>query len=171
MKSWRVQLEVWIERQGLWFIPGLVLLLVAAWAWLAWLPVREAGLQSVLDQVATAARQPATPMPAAPADEVMAQAQDPHQQVQKIFELAAAHGLQIAQAEYRRVEVGGLARLQMQAPMHGSYPQIRHFLRALRVQLPAVTLDELAVRRHENTLEAKLLLSVWHVAPSRKGVP
>jgi hypothetical protein len=170
MKSWRLNAEIWIGRHGLWFVPGLLAVVLAGWAWLIWLPAQEARLQSLLDQVATASHKPKVEVPAEDEARPLA-ADDPYLQIQKIFELAAAQGLQIAQAEYRRVDTGRIGRLQMQAPLRGTYPQVRQFLREVRTQLPSVSLDEFAMRRNENGLEAKVLLSVWHFGPARKESP
>ena len=168
MKESRLTLEIWIARDGLWFVPGLILLVLAAWAWWFWLPAREAQLQSVLDQVAAAAQKSQAPVQESGRDQAMDEAVDPYPQVQKIFDLAAAQGLQIAQTEYRRLEAGRTGRLQMQLPARGTYPQIRHFLREVQANMPAVSIDEMGVRRNDQGVEAKLLFSIWYVVPQRK---
>jgi len=169
MKHWRIALEIQIARHGLWFVPGLLALALAAWFWLFWLSAREAALQSVLDEVALAARRPSVAADEAPIGLPENREVDPYLQTQKVFELASSHGLQIAQAEYRRVEAGRIGRLQMQLPARASYPQIRQFLRALRAAQPEISLDELNVRRNEGGVEARLLFSVWYVVPRKGG--
>lgn len=158
--AWRLALQVWAVRHGLWIVPGVAALCLALAAWVGWVPAQERALRDALAQLATQgktvvpARQPAAEgarLPNAP----LAQ-----EGVQELFVLAREQGLTITQADYRRQDSGRLGRWQVQMPAAGTYPQIRRFVRAAQA-VPGLSVDELAVRRSETGVEARLLFSIW----------
>ncbi|NHZ34133.1 type II secretion system protein GspM [Massilia rubra] len=168
MMQWnalRWRLEVLAVRHGLWMLPGAALLLCALLAWLWWLPSQEAALRDTLamrvNEQATASVPAAAPHsalpPAARADAAL----------QRLFALAAEHGLTIAQADYRRQETGHVGRWQVQMPATGTYPQVRRFLRAAQA-IPGLSLDEVGIHRAPvgAGVEARLLFSVWFTLDS-----
>ncbi|NHZ96132.1 type II secretion system protein GspM [Massilia sp. CCM 8734] len=168
MMQWnalRWRLEVLAVRHGLWMLPGAALLLCALLAWLWWLPSQEAALRDTLamrvNEQATASVPVAAPHsalpPAARADAAL----------QRLFALAAEHGLTIAQADYRRQETGHVGRWQVQMPATGTYPQVRRFLRAAQA-IPGLSLDEVGIHRAPvgAGVEARLLFSVWFTLDS-----
>lgn len=163
MMQWnalRWRLEVLAVRHGLWLLPGAGMLLCALLAWTWWLPSQEAALRQALavrpSDAAPAMVEASAPLtalpPAARADAA----------VQRLFALAAEHGLTIAQADYRRHETGRVGRWQVQMPATGTYPQVRRFLRAAQA-IPGLSLDEVGIHRAPSGpgVEARLLFSVW----------
>lgn len=69
----------------------------------------------------------------------------------KIAHIAHQNQLLLTQAEYTssRERGGRLVRLQMNLPLHGSYPQIRQFLAAIHAQLPTVALEQVQFERQK----------------------
>lgn len=161
LKRWRWWLEVLSVRHGLWALPGLVALLFALSAWFWWVPAQEAALQDALFQLAQQRRAGKMQRPEAAADGVrLPAAGHAADSVQQLFALASERGLQISQADYRRQEVGRIGRWQVQVPTNGNYPQIRQFVRSAQA-IPGLSLDELALRRVDAGVEARLLFSIW----------
>ncbi|HEX8611461.1 MAG TPA: type II secretion system protein GspM [Telluria sp.] len=177
MMQWnalRWRLEVLAVRHGVWILPGAALLLCALLAWCWWLPSQEAALRDALAMqvserpaasVQTSASHSASHSELSPAARADAA-------VQRLFALAAEHGLTIAQADYRRQETGHVGRWQVQMPATGTYPQVRRFLRAAQA-IPGLSLDELGIHRAPAGagVEARLLFSVWFTpdAPLEKA--
>jgi hypothetical protein len=159
----RWQLEVLAVRHGLWALPGAALLLCALLAWGWWLPSQEAVLRDAR------AAQAGAPAPAAVVVSLPYGALPPAARadaaLQRLFALAAQHGLSIAQADYRRQEAGRVGRWQVQMPASGTYPQVRRFLRAAQA-IPGLSLDEVGIHRAAGGpgVEARLLFSVWFTA-------
>ena len=163
MMQWnalRWRLEVMAVRHGLWMLPGAALLLCALLAWGWWLPSQEAALRDAL-ALQAGAPAPATVQATAP-HSALPPAARADAAVQRLFALAAEHGLTIAQADYRRQETGRVGRWQVQMPATGTYPQVRRFVRAAQA-IPGLSLDEIGIHRAPagGGVEARLLFSVW----------
>ncbi|NHZ87820.1 hypothetical protein F2P45_02060 [Massilia sp. CCM 8733] len=167
MMQWnalRWRLEVLAVRHGLWMLPGAALLLCALLAWGWWLPSQEAALRDALAMQVSEA--PGAGMPVSASQSASGSALPPAARadaaVQRLFALAAEHGLTIAQADYRRQETGRVGRWQVQMPATGTYPQVRRFLRAAQA-IPGLSLDEVGMHRAAvgAGVEARLLFSVW----------
>lgn len=164
VKAWRWQLEVLAVRHGLWVLPGVAALLFALAAWVWWMPAQEAALQDALFQLAEQGRTGKAQGADVVAEGMsLPEATRAADGVQRLFALAGENGLQIAQADYRRQEVGHVGRWQVQVPLTGNYPQIRRFVRAAQV-IPGLSLDELTLRRADAGVEARLLFSIWFSA-------
>lgn len=166
MKPWRWRFDVFVVRHGAWPLLGAALLLLATVAWTVWLPARQDALLQARDalsrqraQAAAVSAAPARPAPRLPA------ADQADALVRQLFTLAAEHGLSIAQADYRRQDSGAVGRWQVKVPATGSYPQVRHFVRATQA-LPGVSLDEISLQRDQTgaALEARMLFSIWYDA-------
>ncbi|MDQ1834295.1 type II secretion system protein GspM [Massilia scottii] len=177
LNAMRWRLEVLAVRHGLWMLPGAVLLLGALLAWGWWLPSQEAALRETLSMQAN--EQPSTRTQAAQASaphgaphSALPPAARADAAMQRLFALAAEHGLTIAQADYRRQETGRVGRWQVQMPATGTYPQVRRFLRAAQA-IPGLSLDELGIHRAPvgAGIEARLLFSVWFTvqAPAERA--
>ncbi|NHZ39181.1 type II secretion system protein GspM [Massilia aquatica] len=163
MMQWnalRWRLDVLAVRHGLWILPGAALLLCALLAWGWWLPSQEAALRDSL-AVQASARAPASVQTRVP-HSALPPAARADAAVQRLFALAAEHGLTIAQADYRRQEAGRVGRWQVQMPATGTYPQVRRFLRAAQA-IPGLSLDDVGIHRAPvgAGVEARLLFSVW----------
>ena len=157
MKRLRWQLEILAQRHGLWVLPGALALAAALWLWAWWLPAQQQALQ--LAHAAPVAMPEAPKVVALPA---LPPAQQAPQAVQRLFALAAEHGVQVSLAEYRRNDSAAAGRLQVQLPARASYPQLRRFLRAAQA-IPGLSVDELSMHRDPASgVEARLLFSVWY---------
>jgi hypothetical protein len=158
----RWQLEILALRHGLWALPGALALGAAVWLWASWLPAQQ--------QALAAAHALPVPVPKAPealALPVLPPAQQAPQAVQRLFALAAEHGVQVSLAEYRRNESATAGRWQVQLPARASYPQLRRFLRAAQA-IPGLSIDEMQMRRDPASgVEARLLFSVWYAQEGR----
>jgi Tfp pilus assembly protein PilO len=167
MTRWRWQLEVFAVRHGLWWAPGLALLLLAAAAWLVWLPAQEAALLQAQEAVARQRARPAARQVAdAAAAPQLPSSTTADEGVQRLFALAQDAGLKIAQADYRRQSSSPVGRWQVQVPATGTYPQVRYFVRAARQAVPGLSLDEISLQKgqEQGAVEARMLFSIWYDA-------
>ena len=173
INTWRLRAQLLLRRLGVpaCLAAALLLLGVAACAW-AW------------QQRAVAARLEARPLPqpapavaalAPPATAsenlarfyaVLGQQRHAEQQVKQLFDLAAKHGLVLAQGEYKSGydKASKVATYQVTLPLKGSYAAVWQFaLQALRA-MPFASLDELSFRREQiadTQLEARLRLTFY----------
>ena len=97
------------------------------------------------------------------------------QQVKQLFDLAAKHGLVLAQGEYKSGydKASRVSTYQVTLPLKGSYAAVWQFaLQALRA-MPFASLDELSFRREQiadTELEARLRLTFYLTdAPTDAG--
>jgi hypothetical protein len=164
----RWQLEVAALRHTLWALPGALAVLLALVAWVWWVPAQQAARDEALAALSAArvAPRPVTPVAPPRLPDVL----EADEAVQRLVALAAEHGLHVVQADYRRQQSGRLGRWQLQIPAAGTYPQVRHFLRAAQT-IPGLSLDELAIQRgNAGTVDARMLFSIWFssAAPARE---
>ena len=88
------------------------------------------------------------------------------QHVKQLFDLAARHGLVLAQGEYKSSydKASRVATYQVSLPLKGNYAAVWQFaLQALRA-MPFASLDELSFRREQiadTQLEARLRLTFY----------
>lgn len=182
INTWRLRAQLLLRRLGVpaCLAAALLLLGVAACAW-AW------------QQRAVAARLEARPLPqpapavaalAPPATAsenlarfyaVLGQQRHAEQQVKQLFDLAAKHGLVLAQGEYKSGydKASRVATYQVTLPLKGSYAAVWQFaLQALRA-MPFASLDELSFRREQiadTQLEARLRLT-FYLADAQAETP
>lgn len=82
----------------------------------------------------------------------------------KLYGTAQAHGIELRSADYRFVAAEGrLARYQISFPLTGSYPRIRRFLEEALVEIPVLSLDQVAFRRKrpaDAQIEAEVCLTL-----------
>lgn len=173
MSALRLQAQLLLRRAGApaCIAVALCVLGVAGGVW-AW------------QQRAVAARLEARPLPAPPVGVVAvapaATANDnlarfyatlgpqrhAEQQVKQLFDLAAKHGLVLAQGEYKSSydKASRVAAYQVTLPLKGSYAAVWQFaLQALRA-MPFASLDELSFRREQiadTQIEARLRLTFY----------
>lgn len=185
---WRVQIEVMLWRHG-----GLWVLVAAMWIGLAaaWpvarhlLDAEQSGLtneQQELGQLQAALKKRAVgpgadaPIEADPAEtlaSVLVGHDESGEQVQRIYRLAAANHVAVAQADFQLDgDAAGIERLQISIPTKAGYPQLRRFLEASLRELPNASLDRLALKRSqvgETDVEVKVHLSLWLRTARRPG--
>ena len=150
---------------------ALLVLGIGAWTW-AWqqrgVAAQLEGQALPLPPLAVAAAAP----PATSAENLarfyatLGQQRHAEQQVKLLFDLAAKHGLVLAQGEYKSGydKAGRVATYQVTLPLKGSYAAVWQFaLQALRA-MPFASLDELSFRREQiadPTLEARVRLTFY----------
>lgn len=169
-KTLRWHLEVMALRHGLWAVAGVLLAAAALALWGWWVPAQEAELALARSAAASAAPAITKPGQAAPAAR-LPQPAEAADGVTQLFALAGAHGLRIAQADYRREETGQVGRWQVQVPVAGDYRQLRRFLRAAQA-IPGLSVDEMGLHRGGSAapVEARLLFSIWYASAPKVEV-
>ncbi len=90
--------------------------------------------------------------------------------VLKLHAIAAANGVVLETGEYQplRDRNTNITRYQITLPLKASYPQVRLFLAQLLDELPAVSLDEISIRRESidaRAAETRVRLTAYFVAP------
>ena len=84
----------------------------------------------------------------------------------KLHAIGKATGVEIASASYRTAQAGRLERYEMVLPLAGSYAQIRDFLRRALAEIPALSLDQVSLKResrNEGVVHAELRLTLHKV--------
>ncbi len=88
--------------------------------------------------------------------------------VLKLHSIAAANGIVLETGEYRleKDRDWNIARYQITLPLKGSYPQVRLFLAQLLDEVPALSLDEMSIKRdniNARTAETRVRLTAYLV--------
>lgn len=91
--------------------------------------------------------------------------------VLKLHAIAAANGLLLETGEYQLVKDRNwnIARYQITLPLKGSYPQVRLFLAQLLDEIPALSLDEISIKRdsiNARSAETRVRLTAYLVDPA-----
>lgn len=85
----------------------------------------------------------------------------------KLYAIGTATGVQLQSGSYRSQQAAGrLERYELALPVAGSYAQIRDFLNRALAEIPALSLDQMTLRRdgrNEATLQAELRLTLHGV--------
>ena len=85
----------------------------------------------------------------------------------KLHAIGAATGLELKSAAYRTQPTEGrIVRYEIVLPIAGSYPQIRDFLTRSLAEMPAMSIDQLTLRResrNDATLHAELRMTLHMV--------
>ena len=91
----------------------------------------------------------------------------------KLYAIGTATGVELQSGSYRTQEAAGrLERYELALPVSGSYAQIRDFLNRALAEIPALSLDQMTLRRDgrsEATLHAELRLTLHGVKSGVKG--
>jgi len=86
-------------------------------------------------------------------------------ELERVYRLARAAGLDLMQGEYRAERVAaGLVPYRIGLPVRGTYPQLRQFVGALLAEVPFASLDALRFERRksaESQLEAQVRVTVY----------
>jgi hypothetical protein len=87
----------------------------------------------------------------------------------KLYGIGRATGIELQSARYATPQAGGrIARYEIVLPVSGSYAQIRDFLGRALAELPALSLDQLTLRResrNQAVVQAELRLTLHQVKP------
>ena len=84
----------------------------------------------------------------------------------KLHAIGKATGVEIRSASYRTAQAGRLERYEMVLPLAGSYSQIRDFLKRALAEIPALSLDQVSLKResrNEGVVHAELRLTLHKV--------
>lgn len=86
--------------------------------------------------------------------------------INRIYALANAEGITLKRGEYSMgIDAKSrLVRYQMTLPLVGSYPQLRRFIHAVMLAIPAVALEDIDLRRDDigtTQLEGRIRLTLY----------
>ncbi|HUQ24770.1 MAG TPA: GspMb/PilO family protein [Burkholderiales bacterium] len=86
----------------------------------------------------------------------------------KLYAIGTATGVDLQSGSYRTQKAAGrLERYELALPVSGSYAQIRDFLNRALAEIPALSLDQMTLRRdgrNEATVQAELRMTLHKVA-------
>jgi Type II secretion system (T2SS), protein M subtype b len=86
----------------------------------------------------------------------------------KLYAIGTATGVRLQSGNYRLQKAAGrLEHYELSLPVDGSYAQIRDFLQRALTEIPALSLDQLTLRREsrsDGSLHAELRLTLHRVA-------
>jgi len=155
-------------------VAGLALLLLAALAYVTLVVPLDQKIDGLRMEVArTQARMTGRLSPAERSDRALTsfygyfpRADSSPLWLGKIYDAAKEAGVRLASGEYefQRVEGLRLGRYRMSLPVQGSYEQVREFVAVVLKEVPAASLDDIALRREDigsSELEARLRLTLY----------
>ncbi|HXU41108.1 MAG TPA: GspMb/PilO family protein [Burkholderiales bacterium] len=86
----------------------------------------------------------------------------------KLYAIGTATGVELQSGSYRSQPAAGrLERYELALPVSGSYAQIRDFLNRVLAEIPALSLDQMSLRRdgrNDAAVHAELRLTLHKVA-------
>ena len=86
----------------------------------------------------------------------------------KLYAIGTATGVELKSGNYRTQQTAGrLERYELALPVSGSYAQIRDFLNRALAEIPALSLDQMTLKRdgrNEAAVHAELRLTLHKVA-------
>ena len=86
----------------------------------------------------------------------------------KLYAIGTATGVELQSGSYRSQQAAGrLERYELALPVSGSYAQIRDFLNRVLAEIPALSLDQMTLRRdgrNDAAVHAELRLTLHKVA-------
>jgi len=85
----------------------------------------------------------------------------------KLYAIGTATGVSLQSGSYRSQKAAGrLERYELALPVSGSYAQLRDFMNRALAEIPALSLDQMTLRRdgrNEATVQAELRLTLHRV--------
>ena len=83
----------------------------------------------------------------------------------KLYAIGTATGVSLQSGSYQSQKTAGrLERYELALPVSGSYAQIRDFLNRALAEIPALSLDQMTLRRNQDVVQAELRLTLHRVA-------
>jgi len=169
---WLPRLSWSIGRTGRPGLVGLALLAASALFYVSTqMPVTAEIEQQRADLLAAAARPVVTAAQAAAADPLQGLRHlpargDVPQVLGQLLKQADAAKLSIDTAKYEisTTKAGSLVRYRLSFPVSGTYPQIRQFIDATLVAIPALAVDEIAIARKsigDEAVEAQVRMTIF----------
>lgn len=173
----RLDLEIAFWRYG-WRLPVALLALgLGVLIWLFWVPVQvtsanraDAQLQQARLETGRKSATGTEPVPPLQAfREILLPQAETSLQLRMIFQWAANAGLTVSQVDMRRQvdAANAYSQLQIVLPVRGDYLKIKQFCSNLLQGLPALSIDQLVLKREQpgaGQVEAQISLSVWQEA-------
>lgn len=132
--------------------------------------LQQGVVESVRISVAAPALQPAADMaqpgPARAMEVLLSRHGSFEPQYQRLIEIATSRGIELPRAAYVTTldEAGGLRRVQVSLSLAAGYPQFRSFIEEVLRTLPAVSLDQFAVKRDtvsQGQVDVMVQFSFW----------
>lgn len=180
----RLRTGLLFARQGIWPFVAAALLLVLVIVAGVVVPQLAAARDRAREEAGRMQLQLAS-LQARPESERLSPAQglartlsDPAQttaHIRKLQEFAAGMGLQVTQTDYRRLAGGqqqDYSELQIALPVKGNYPALRLFLLTVMAEIPALSLEQLIVKREQSSsdqIDAQIYFSLWQRPVSGGG--
>jgi hypothetical protein len=179
----RLKAELLYSRQGvLPFVAALLLLLAILFGVLVvpgQLAAKDKAEQELdrLTQQRVAMRSKSahpTLTPAQSLARVLADPQTTSAQLRALLDFAANNGVTVVQADYRRIAdtrsttQSAYSQLQISLPVKADYLTLRRFIYDALGALPALSLDQLVVKREQTNstqVDAQLIFSLWQKPP------
>ena len=82
----------------------------------------------------------------------------------KLYAIGTATGVDLQSGTYKTQRAGArLERYELALPVTGRYAQIRDFLNRALAELPALSLDQMTLRRNKDAVQAELRLTLHKV--------
>lgn len=163
MNRWRLRAQIAWHRHGPLPWVAALLLIVGALTW-AQLLSRQLMLQAPMRSVVTAVERERPLKESLPA---LVPPQQLNAHIRAILSQAESQGLELGRVDYRWPEgetEAHASRLQMGLPLRADYAAVKRFAAALLSASPAVSIDQLSLRREPEQggrLEVMLWLSIW----------
>ena len=164
---------LWIAHEiGAPGIASAVLLAAAAVFHVAVVKPLEARDAEAAQRVARQGPRPQASEPAGSADKLAAvyqhlsKEESPTDWLAKLQAIGAATGLELKSATYRQQADGRMVHYEILLPIAGSYARIRDFLGRALAEVPAMSVDQLTLKREkrtDTTLRAELRLTLHMV--------
>jgi hypothetical protein len=132
----------------------------------------EARDAEAAQRVARQAPRPQAAEPASSADKLAAvyqhlsKEESPTDWLAKLHAIGSATGLELRSAAYKQQADGRIVHYEIVLPISGSYAQIRDFLARAMAEVPAMSVDQLTLKREkrtDTTLRAELHLTLHMV--------
>jgi hypothetical protein len=132
----------------------------------------EARDAEAAQRVARQAPRPQAAEPSSSADKLVAvyqhlsKEESPTDWLAKLHAIGSATGLELKSAAYKQQADGRIVHYEIVLPISGSYAQIRDFLARALSEVPAMSVDQLTLRREkrtDTTLRAELRLTLHMV--------
>ena len=117
-------------------------------------------------------RPPAAQQAGSPADKVeavysfLAKEDAPTDALAALHGIGLGTGVRMQSASYRTQQQGRVERFEIALPVAGSYAQIRSFVARALAEIPALSLDQLSLKREsraDGTVQAELRLTIHRV--------
>ncbi|WP_018605180.1 type 4a pilus biogenesis protein PilO [Uliginosibacterium gangwonense] len=181
MGQLRLKLEIAYWRHGWPMVASAIAVVLCLAVWLFWAPAQissvtrsQEHLQEAYKVASSQKGKTRQEPPLQVFKRQLLRQEETTAQLRLIFQLASNAGLSVSQVDMRRqVDSAGVySQFQVVLPVRGSYPNIKRFCSDLMQGMPALSIDQLVIRRDQTSasqLDAQLSLSIWQRAAEGKA--